>query len=121
MGGWTEPERLKSDEYKLYMKSFINSRNSIEGRFKMLVLDLYQQIKDIGITQVDPKRLFEEKEKTQIFSRDKGVCRNCRKKVTEHTWHADHIRPWIKGGKTEIDNGQLLCIKCNLHKKDKLW
>lgn len=117
----TEPGRQKNDEYNLYMKSSTNSRSSIEGRFKMLILDLYQQFEDIGIIEVDPKRSFDEKEKTQIFARDKGVCRNCSKKVTEHTWHADHIKPWIKGGRTELSNGQLLCIKCNLHKKDKLW
>lgn len=117
----TEPGRQKYDEYKLYMKNATNSRSSIEGRFKMLILNLYERFEDIEIIGLDSKRSFDEREKTQIFARDKGFCRICSKKVTEHSWHADHIKPWIKGGKTEISNGQLLCIRCNLQKKDKLW
>ena len=29
---------------------------------------------------------------------------------------ADHIRPWSKGGKTEPDNCQMLCLDCNRRK-----
>lgn len=32
--------------------------------------------------------------------------------------HVDHIVPWSKGGKTEFDNLQTLCSKCNLGKSD---
>ncbi|ATZ20830.1 hypothetical protein CG007_01620 [Mesoplasma entomophilum] len=31
----------------------------------------------------------------------------------------DHIKPWIKGGKTERSNLQLLCPTCNIKKSDK--
>ena len=43
------------------------------------------------------------------------------KAVGEYDWHADHIVAWIRGGKTTLDNGQVLCAKCNLKKKDRLW
>ncbi len=117
----SEPTRGKDTEYKLYMTSSSNSRASIEGRFRILMLGLYENFPNLGIVELDPKRLFDEDQKIEIFARDKGVCCICSKKVTEHTWHADHITPWIKGGKTTMKNGQLLCIKCNLHKKDRLW
>ena len=32
----------------------------------------------------------------------------------------DHIVPFSKGGKTEVDNLQLLCHKCNRKKGDKI-
>ncbi|MCK5060102.1 MAG: DUF262 domain-containing protein [Candidatus Pacebacteria bacterium] len=117
----TEPERRKDNEYRLYMSSSSNSRSAIEGRFRILISALYQQFPKLGIIQLDQKRLFDEEQKMDIFARDKGVCQKCSKKVGERSWHADHKKPWIKGGKTILDNGELLCVKCNLQKKDKLW
>jgi hypothetical protein len=117
----TEPLRRKDNEYKLYMTSSANSRNAIEGRFRMLVVDMYEQFPKLGIVELDPIRLFSEEHKSEIYGRDKGICQKCSKKVTEHGWHADHKTPWIKGGKTIVTNGQLLCVKCNLQKKDRLW
>lgn len=32
---------------------------------------------------------------------------------------ADHIIPWHKGGKTEKENCQMLCMKCNRTKSGK--
>jgi len=34
------------------------------------------------------------------------------------TLHADHIKPWSKGGETVIENLQTLCSKCNIGKSD---
>ncbi len=34
--------------------------------------------------------------------------------------HVDHIVPWSKGGKTELDNLQTLCSNCNYGKSDDL-
>jgi hypothetical protein len=117
----TEVKRRKKSEYKYYMTKSANSRQSIEGRFKILVLDFYKKFNDMGLISLDPRRTFTEKQKMQIFARDRGLCKKDGKKVTERTWHADHIIPWIKGGKTEISNAQILCVKHNLQKKDKLW
>ena len=30
--------------------------------------------------------------------------------------HADHVKPWHLGGKTEIKNGRMLCAAHNLAK-----
>lgn len=32
--------------------------------------------------------------------------------------HADHIKPWAKGGPTTAENCQMLCRDCNLRKSD---
>lgn len=36
----------------------------------------------------------------------------------EKEMHADHIKPWAKGGPTTAENCQMLCRDCNLKKSD---
>lgn len=70
---------------------------------------------------LDDKRGFTEAQRIAIFRKDKGICQNekCGKKVNYNDFHADHIKPHVKGGKTTVKNGQLLCSKCNLSKGAK--
>lgn len=64
-------------------------------------------------------RAFDENEKATMYELQQGLCANCRKhfKITE--MEADHIVPWSRGGKTNLDNGQMLCRKCNNDKRDR--
>ena len=43
----------------------------------------------------------------------------CEKKFEITQMQADHIVPWSKGGKTEKENCQMLCQRCNAIKSDK--
>lgn len=117
----SEAKRLKKDEYKLYMTSAANSRRSIEERFKIVVMDFFSSFPAMATIQLDPKRIFDNDQKIQLYARDKGRCQSCPKTVGEFDWHADHVVAWIRGGKTTLENGQVLCVKCNLKKKDRLW
>jgi len=36
------------------------------------------------------------------------------------SFHADHIVPFSKGGRTILQNGQALCARCNIDKSNKL-
>ena len=117
----TEPIRLNNPEYQLYMQSSANSISSIEGRIKILLLEFYEKFPSMSIYKLDPKRIFDDQQKLEIYGRDKGICQIGFEQVSETNWHADHKIPWIKGGMTTVDNGQVLCIRHNLSKKDKLW
>ena len=72
-------------------------------------------------------RAFTESQKRTAYSRQSGICPRC---ATEHKptagksrayeeMEADHITPRHLGGKTEIDNCQMLCRECNREKGGK--
>ena len=47
-------------------------------------------------------------------------CAICGKRLSSiNECHFDHIFPFAKGGKSTVDNCQILCISCNLKKSDK--
>lgn len=45
------------------------------------------------------------------------ICSNNLSSIKE--CHFDHIYPFAKGGKSTLENCQLLCAACNLKKNDK--
>lgn len=70
-------------------------------------------------------RAFTDNEKRQVYERQKGICPHCMAERREKTHYeleemeADHITPWCEGGKTNIDNCQMLCKEHNRRKSSK--
>lgn len=64
-------------------------------------------------------RAFDGKQKIKAYELSKGICTHCGNHFKENEMEADHITPWSKGGKTELDNCQMLCMKCNRTKSAK--
>lgn len=69
----------------------------------------------------DQTRLFPWSQKKQLIAVAGGRCehkhplwRRCPRRGSE----ADHIIPWSRGGRTVLENGQLLCRKHNKRKSD---
>jgi len=71
----------------------------------------------------DEKRLniraFTDGMKQRVYEKQGGKCAVCENDFDIADMEADHVRPWSKGGKTEEDNCQLLCRKCNREKSAK--
>jgi hypothetical protein len=70
-------------------------------------------------------RSFDDAVKREVYERQGGICPHCVKEHREKThWEieemeADHITPWIEGGKTVVENCQLLCVEHNRRKSSK--
>ena len=64
-------------------------------------------------------RAFENNDIISVWEQQNKTCRNCGREIAENEARGDHIKPWSKGGKTQIDNLQVLCSSCNSQKSDK--
>jgi hypothetical protein len=120
----TEPKRLKDPGYYFLMTRAANSRASIEGRFRWILTEFLEDFDKFRIVELDSQRNFNELQKAEIFARDGGKCQGtfCGGKIIKgDKWHADHIVPWIQGGLTEVNNGQILCPTCNQKKGIRFW
>lgn len=59
--------------------------------------------------------------RAQVLIRDNCICQMCGASPAKNPdvqLHADHIKPWSKGGETVIENLRTLCLKCNVGKSD---
>lgn len=71
---------------------------------------------NIEIIEKDKKRVFTELEQIIIYRKGKGFCQQCLRerkpekeaKVSWSNYQADHVIPHAKGGRTILDNGELL-------------
>lgn len=67
----------------------------------------------------DQNRIFTPDQRAVIYRIGKGKCAMCGIEVSEESFEADHIKPWSKGGRTIIANGQILCSTCNHSKSNR--
>lgn len=63
----------------------------------------------------DPRRRFGSRERVALYLAGDGRCVECGAEL-EPGWHADHVEPHSRGGRTDVINGQALCPQCNLKK-----
>ena len=97
-----------------------------------LYLEALSETDDL-IIGVDPQRLFTSNQKYKLWKMQGGevgksdaVCPITKKNIPlselyeTHLWQADHIIPYDKGGKTTIENGQLICAGANRAKSNKV-
>ncbi|MDA2989031.1 MAG: DUF262 domain-containing protein [Actinomycetota bacterium] len=102
-----DPKKVERDVAKLMEDEDVTSKKGIYAYI------LTGEERNLNI------RTFDKKQKREAYERQKGICVKCKKKFTIEEMEADHITPWSKGGPTEADNCQLLCIEDNRRKGGK--
>lgn len=88
----------------------------------------YLQDNNKKLIEKDEKRAFTELERIIIYRKGKGLCQQCLReskpenetKVSWSDYQADHVIPHAKGGKTVLDNAELLCSYHNQSKGSSL-
>jgi len=64
-------------------------------------------------------RTFDDNLKRETYEKQQGICGMCKDHFEIEEMESDHIIPWSKGGKTNVDNHQLICRNCNRTKSNK--
>jgi len=84
----------------------------------------YLQDNNMDLIEKDKKRAFTELERIIIYRKGKGFCQQCLReekpeneaKIGWSGYQADHVIPHAKGGKTVLENAELLCSYHNQSK-----
>ena len=100
--------------------------HDLEARDIILRQIFFEYIKDKNkeIIEKDEKRAFTELERIIIYRKGKGLCQQCLRegksekesKVSWSGYQADHVIPYARGGKTVLENAELLCAYHNQSK-----
>ena len=64
-------------------------------------------------------RVFSESQKRTMYERQNKKCNSCGKEFPIEKLEAHHIVEWQDGGRTIIDNGEMLCSKCHKAEHNK--
>lgn len=126
-------EMLGLDWGKLYRKYGNNSYEDItlEAQIHSLMENeevtdkkgIYEYVlsgEDENLARKLSKRTFSNTEKRIAYEKQGGICPKCGKWHPFEEMDGDHIVPWWRGGKTTLDNLQMLCKPCNLGKGGRM-
>ena len=61
-------------------------------------------------------RCFPDDIKQAVWEKQHHICPSCQKEFDYEFMEGDHITPWREGGRTVIENCQMLCRECNRRK-----
>jgi 5-methylcytosine-specific restriction endonuclease McrA len=70
----------------------------------------------LDLKPIDPERRFDKSVLSILLTKQSGKCAKCGCKINAKNSEVDHIQAHSKGGEPDINNAQLLCVKCNRSK-----
>jgi hypothetical protein len=111
-----------------YLHKFGTWRNALE-EFVNYINNEGQFFTEDSIKKVRPERITKHKTKRDInwrlrflvMQRDNFKCKHCGRTPASDpkiVLHVDHVKAWVNGGETVLENLQNLCSKCNIGKSN---
>ena len=100
----------------------------LSKKYDIIYKDMLPYVDEFFI-KLDRTRVYSENDKIQMYKKSDGIVSkldgstekiSVLQALNGNEFHADHITPYSKGGKTTVENGQLLPKKDNLKKSNKV-
>jgi 5-methylcytosine-specific restriction endonuclease McrA len=110
---------VSSQGKRSYNKHHIYSYDAVKKHYDHVKKALVQKTTRQNLIRIERAKVTVSM-RDAVFRRDHYTCQICGATRSDGIMLVvDHIRPVSKGGKTELDNLQTLCDRCNLGKSDK--
>lgn len=114
-----ESRDIQLIEYQRLTGHSTDAEESLSSRLEQMQRRFFLEVPDLE--QIDKTRNFSNSQRLSIYRRDNAQCQlklTCEgnERLRWDNWHADHIVPHVRGGKTTVSNGQVACPQCNLSK-----
>lgn len=111
-------QESNNDIYKEYSSTVQHATDSLRQRSKRI--EILDSLLSGIFEKKAEKRIFTPAQRMIIWhSSEDQICERCGKKLTWENFTVDHIKPYSKGGKTNIENAALMCQSCNSKKGNR--
>ncbi len=102
---------LDIDNLEIEIKTLMQD-DDVTKKSGIFIYILTRNVKHLSI------RTFTSNQIRITYEQQDGICTACGDHFDITEMEADHIDPWSKGGKTILDNCQMLCVGCNRRKSN---
>lgn len=110
----------------VYSEACNDVRSLFLEQRKLRILKDFKTIPAGVVTPIDSTRYFSEAQRAEAWERQGGVCPHTGKRIPEHEihnsllWQADHVVPHSLGGKTDMNNCELVDRQYNATKGNRV-
>ncbi|MBU1250260.1 MAG: HNH endonuclease [Actinobacteria bacterium] len=88
----------------------VTTAENIENHYLWM---LQTRMAGLNLPELDRNRLFSIDQKSELWARFAGKCGICSEEISPGEEEYDHVKPWILGGPTSLENGRPVHARCH--------